>query len=167
MPRARSDAPIRPPTGLSSSSAPPWPGSPPRRSAPCSASWSWTSRTSAASGRASGAGGRPVRWPYSAVEGSAFYTDELASYNDLARSGKHVPIDHGETYADGAAHINGLEGFWSYAKGLHRPCHGVDREDFPTYLAEYEFRYNHRDDHLLTILFEAVIRPEISGDGSA
>jgi transposase len=85
------------------------------------------------------------------VKGSVFYTDEFTSYNDLARFGKHVPIDHGEEFADGAAHINGIEGFWSYAKRLHRLCHGVDRENFPLYLAEYEFRYNHRDEHLLTL----------------
>ena len=96
-----------------------------------------------------------------------FYTDEFDSYNDLERFGKHVPIDHRAEFADGAAHINGLEGFWSFAKGLHRPCHGVDREDFPTYLAEYEFRYNHRHDHLITILFEATIRPQLIKDGLA
>jgi len=81
--------------------------------------------------------------------------------SSLARLGKHVPIDHGEVFADGPAHINGIEGFWSYAKRLHRLCHGVDRENFPAYLAEYEFRYNHRDDHLLTILFDRLYKPEL------
>ncbi len=95
------------------------------------------------------------------VKGSVFYTDEFVSYNDLSRYGKHVPIDHGVEFADGEAHINGIEGFWSYAKRLHRLCHGVDRENFPVYLAEYEFRYNHRDDHLLTILFDRLYRPQI------
>ena len=95
------------------------------------------------------------------VKGSVFYTDEFTSYNDLSRFGKHVPIDHGEVFADGPAHINGIEGFWSYAKRLHRLCHGVDRENFPAYLAEYEFRYNHRDDHLLTILLDRLYKPEL------
>ena len=95
------------------------------------------------------------------VKGSVFYTDEFVSSNDLSRFGKHVPIDHGVEFADGAAHINGIEGFWSDAKRLHRLCHGVDRENFPVYLAEYEFRYNHRDDHLLTILFDRLYSPEL------
>ncbi len=95
------------------------------------------------------------------VKGSVFYTDEFASYNDLSHFGKHVPIDHGEEFADGPAHINGIEGFWSYAKRLHRLRHGVDRDNFPVYLAEYEFRYNHRDDHLLTILFDRLYKPEL------
>jgi transposase len=97
----------------------------------------------------------------STVKGSVFYTDEFTSYNDLSQFGKHVPIDHSEAYAQGPAHINGLEGFWSYAKGLHRPCHGVDRDNFPVYLAEYEFRYNHRDEHLLSILFDRLYKPEL------
>ena len=85
----------------------------------------------------------------STVKGSVFDTDEFVSYNGLSRFGKHVPIDHRAEFADGAAHSNGIEGFWSFAKRLHRLCHGVDRDNFPVYLAEYEFRYNHRDDHLL------------------
>ena len=103
----------------------------------------------------------------STVKGSVFYTDEFTSYNDLSRFGKHVPIDHGVEFADGVAHINGIEGFWSYAKRLHRLCHGVDRENFPVYLAEYEFRYNHRDEHLPTLLFEARILPQMRKDGLA
>jgi transposase len=88
-------------------------------------------------------------------------TDAFISYNDLSRFGKHVPVDHREGFADGEAHINGIEGSWSYAKRLHRLCHGVDRDNFPVYLAEYEFRYNHRDDHLLGLLFDRLCRPEI------
>ena len=134
---------------------------------------------------------RPGRWPYSAsrgsgsggvytvaaptgeketlmakiedatVKGSVFYTGEFTSDNNLSRFGKHVPIDHSESYADGPAHINGLEGFWSYAKGLHRPRRGVNRDNFPVYLAEYEFRYNHREEHLLTMLFDRLDSPEL------
>ena len=101
------------------------------------------------------------------VKGSVFYTDEFSSYNDLSRFGKHVPIDHGEVFADGPAHIKGIEGFRSYAKRLHRLCHGVDRDNFPLYLAEYEFRYNHREEHLPSILFEALILPQLQEEGLA
>ncbi len=101
------------------------------------------------------------------VKRSVYYTDEFTSYNDLSRLGKHVPIDHGEVFADGDAHINGIEGFWSYAKRLHRLCHGVDRENFPLYLAEYEFRYTHRAEHLPSIPFRAVILPQLQEEGLA
>lgn len=43
------------------------------------------------------------------VKGSVFYTDEFASYNDVKSHGKHVPINHKETFGAGAAHINGIE----------------------------------------------------------
>lgn len=95
------------------------------------------------------------------VKGSVFYTDEFTSYNDLEQFGKHVPINHQETFGVGAAHLNGIEGFWSFAKRLYRLCHGVARENFPLYLAEYEFRYNHRHESLLDILFEVLVRPGI------
>ena len=101
------------------------------------------------------------------VKGSVFYTDEFTSYNDVARYGKHVPVNHRETFGVGVAHINGIEGFWSFAKRLHRQVHGVDRDHFPLYLAEYMFRYNHRNDHLPTILFEALIYPQLREDGLA
>ncbi len=101
------------------------------------------------------------------VKGSVFYTDEFVSYNDLSRFGKHVPIDHGVGFADGPAHINGIEGFRSYAKRLHRPCHGVGRESFPVYLVEYEFRYNPREEHLPEILYKALILPQLIKEGLA
>lgn len=92
-------------------------------------------------------------------KGAVFDTDEFTSYNDLERFGKHVPINHRETYARGRDPINGIEGFWSYAKQLWRNCHGVDPDNLPLYLPEYEFRYNHREDHLPTILFDRLLRP--------
>jgi len=101
------------------------------------------------------------------VKGSVFYTDEFVSYNDVAQFGKQVPVNHQETFARGPAHLNGIEGFWSFAKRRYRQVHGVDREHFPLYLAEYEFRYNHRDEHLLTIRFEALIHPQLQEDGLA
>ncbi len=38
---------------------------------------------------------------------------------------------------------------WSHARRLNRLCYGVDRENVPTYLDRYEFRYNRRDEHPL------------------
>lgn len=93
------------------------------------------------------------------VKGSVFYTDEFTSYNDVKSHGKHVPVNHQETFGVGVAHINGIEGFWSFAKRLYRHVHGVDPENFPLYLAEYAFRYNHRGEHLLTLLFDRLYRP--------
>jgi transposase len=98
------------------------------------------------------------------VNGLVFYTDEFTSYNDVAQYGKYVRVNHQERFCVGPAHINRIEGFWSFAKRLYRQVHGVDRDHFPQYLAEYEFRSNHRNDHLPTIRFEALIHPQLRED---
>ncbi|WP_435022487.1 hypothetical protein TA3x_000249 [Tundrisphaera sp. TA3] len=94
-------------------------------------------------------------------------TGEFSGYDDLSRFGKHMPTDRGEVFADGPAHINGIEGFWSYAKRLHRLCHGADREKSPVYLAEYEFRCHHREEHPPGVLYRAPILPQLIRDGLA
>ncbi|HDZ62861.1 MAG TPA: DDE transposase, partial [Nitrospirae bacterium] len=51
-------------------------------------------------------------------------------------------------------YINGLEGFWSYAKERIMKFHGVSKEKFPLYLKEMEFRYNNRNNDIFTLLAE-------------
>jgi transposase len=97
-----------------------------------------------------------------AVKGAVFYTDDFVGYNDLHSFGKHLPINHRKVFANGRAHINGIEGFWSFAKQMFAKCHGVDPINFPLYLKEYEFRYNHRNEDLIQILFEHLISPKLT-----
>lgn len=97
-----------------------------------------------------------------AVKGAVFYTDEFTSYSDLQSFGKHLPVNHQKNFAHGSCHINGIEGFWSYAKQLFLKCHGVDPEHFPLYLKEYEFRFNHRNEDLIQILFDHLISDKYS-----
>ena len=47
-------------------------------------------------------------------------------------------------YVKGKTHINGLEGFSGYLK-RQLTSGGVRRERLPAYLAEYVWRYNHRE----------------------
>jgi transposase len=54
-------------------------------------------------------------------------------------------VDHGKRFSTGKVYINGLEGFWSYAKERLIKHHGVSKEKFPLYLKEMEFRYNNRN----------------------
>ena len=42
-------------------------------------------------------------------------------------------------------YINGIEGFWSYAKERLLKFHGVSKDNFIYYLKELEFRYSFRD----------------------
>jgi len=87
--------------------------------------------------------------------GSIVYTDKFKSYDTLMFCGyRHLRIDHGKLFASGKVYINGLEGFWSYAKERFIKFHGVSKEYFPLYLKEMEFRYNNRH----TILFHLIVR---------
>ena len=47
-----------------------------------------------------------------------------------------------------ALYINGIEGFWSFAKERLIRYHGISRERFPLYIKEMEWRYNNRVDTL-------------------
>ena len=77
--------------------------------------------------------------------GSIVYTDKFRSYDSLMFCGyRHLKIDHDKRFTSGKVYINGLEGFWSWAKERLIKHHGVSKENLPLYLKELEFRYNHR-----------------------
>jgi len=77
--------------------------------------------------------------------GAVVYTDKFKSYDSLMFCGyRHLKVDHGKYFSSGKVYINGLEGFWSWAKERFIKHHGVSKEHFPLYLKELEFRYNNR-----------------------
>ena len=85
--------------------------------------------------------------------GSIIYTDKFRSYDSLMFCGyRHLKIDHDMRFATGKVYINGLEGFWSWAKERLIKHHGVSKENFPLYLKELEFRYNHRHADIFDIV---------------
>ena len=89
--------------------------------------------------------------------GSIIYTDKFRSYDALMCCGyRHLRVDHGKRFSSGKVYINGLEGFWSYAKQRLAKFHGVSKEKFPLYLKEMEFRYNHRNQDLFELLVQNV-----------
>ena len=87
--------------------------------------------------------------------GSIVYTDKFRSYDTLMFCGyRHLRVDHGKCFASGKVYINGLEGFWSYAKERLAKFHGVSKEKFPLYLKEMEFRYNNRDKNIFNLVVQ-------------
>jgi transposase len=55
------------------------------------------------------------------LKGPVFYTDGWKSYASLEQYGKHNIIDHDKELVDvNHNHINGIEGFWSFAKERFR-----------------------------------------------
>lgn len=79
--------------------------------------------------------------------GSRVYTDENQSYRHLRSDYDHRTVNHGEKeYAkpDGTS-TNTVEGFFSILKrGVFGTFHSVSKHHLHRYLAEFEFRYNHR-----------------------
>jgi len=89
--------------------------------------------------------------------GSVVYTDKFRSYDSLMFCGyRHLKIDHKKLFSSGKVYINGLEGFWSWAKERLIKHHGVSKEHFPLYLKELEFRYNNRNNDLFDLIANSI-----------
>ena len=87
------------------------------------------------------------------------YTDEFHSYDRVAMAGyRHKRVQHSaKVYVNGDAHTNNIEGFWSLAKrGISGVYHAVSPKYLQTYLNEYAFRYNHRNDAVP--MFKLILR---------
>lgn len=86
-------------------------------------------------------------------KGSVYYTDTFRSYNSLKRLGKHHKVNHSKNMVNVKTknHINGIEGFWSFAKHILYNYRGVSKYHFPMYLKEVEYRFNHRKDNLFKL----------------
>ena len=75
---------------------------------------------------------------------SIVYTDCFSPYDALDVSEfHHVRINHGELFADGRNHINGIENFWNQAKRVLRKYNGIPKSSFFLFLKECEFRFNY------------------------
>ena len=80
--------------------------------------------------------------------GSIVCSDTFKSYTGVAARGYvHRLVKHDQQeFSDGQGnHINGLEGFWGYLKRMLAAKGGIRQERLPLYIAEYIWRYNHRN----------------------
>ena len=84
------------------------------------------------------------------VERSRVMTDQHPSYPGALSPefvDRHETVNHiiGE-YVRGEVHTNNLESFWSLLKrGIMGTYHNVSKKYLPLYLAEFQFRYNNRN----------------------
>lgn len=74
-------------------------------------------------------------------------TDQNVSYSNVGKKFPHSVINHAKgQYVVGAIHTNTIEGFWSILKrGVVGTYHKVSKKYLPLYVAEFEFRYNNRN----------------------
>jgi len=87
------------------------------------------------------------------------FTDEYAIYDRLGgRVNEHKRINHGaKVYVMGDVHTNTIEGFWSLVKrGIGGVYHQVSQKYLQSYLDEYSFRYNRRDQG--NLIFTSILK---------
>ncbi len=95
--------------------------------------------------------------------GSIVYTDKWRGYDSLIFSGyKHLKIDHEKRFARGNVYINGIEGFWSFAKERMMKYHGVSPEKFLYYIKEMEWRYNNRSKNLFDMIVDYMLGAKVT-----
>lgn len=94
-------------------------------------------------------------------KGSIVYTDKWHGYDSLIFNGyKHLSVDHSKMFAKGDVYINGIEGFWSFAKENMAKYHGVSPDKFLLYIKEMEWRYNNRNKDLFDLLLKYMLGVE-------
>jgi hypothetical protein len=74
-------------------------------------------------------------------------TDEYGGYRYLNALGlPHETVNHSEgEYVRGKVHAANLDSFWALLKrGIVGTYHNVSKKYLPLYLAESQFRHNHR-----------------------
>jgi transposase-like protein len=76
---------------------------------------------------------------------SILATDENQVYDDLTEYNRQAVMHSAKRYVVGAVHTNTIEGFWSiFKRGIMGSFHKVSAKYMPLYVAEFQFRYNHR-----------------------
>ena len=86
---------------------------------------------------------------------SVIHSDGWRGYNGLVDIGyaKHLRVDHGrDEFVRGHSHINGIEGFWGFAKSRLSRFRGMHKNTFYLHLKECEFRYNNRNENMYDLL---------------
>jgi transposase len=86
--------------------------------------------------------------------GTVVHSDGWRGYSGLVEIGYgHHRVDHGNNqFVHGKNHVNGIESFWSFGKRRLAKFNGISSQQFPTFLRETEFRFNHRHDNLYLLL---------------
>jgi transposase len=98
---------------------------------------------------------------------STIYTDEFVSYDGVKQVQRkdgqgnagyqHRRINHSsKVYVVEDIHTNSVEGFWSLIKrGIGGVYHSVSQKYLQTYLDEYSYRYNRRDQG--NLIFKSIL----------
>ena len=80
------------------------------------------------------------------LEGNTIHTDGWKAYDGLILNEyDHYRVYHSKNeFARGKSHVNGIEGFWSFAKRRFAKFNGLTNNNFYLHLRECEWRFNNR-----------------------
>lgn len=75
-------------------------------------------------------------------------TDQFRAYNILKKNNFiHLKVDHNKEYTNGNIHSNSIESFWAILKrGVYGIYHQISVKYLQSYVDEFCFRYNNRDE---------------------
>lgn len=78
--------------------------------------------------------------------------DVLHGHTVLRLRGEHITLGKDKAQRTGRSHLDGIDGFWSFARTWLHPYRSVPRQYFHLYLAEACFRYNHRNEDIKPLM---------------
>ena len=79
----------------------------------------------------------------------------------------HYRMHHSyDEFVQGAAHINGIESFWNFAKSRLHQFAGVAEYTLPLHLEEGGFRFNHRYQHPGKVLLKKFRQQPLKTDSA-
>jgi hypothetical protein len=82
------------------------------------------------------------------AEDAHIMTDEHRGYKSVGIIRKHDSVNHiKEEWVRGNVHTNSIENYWSlFKRGLIGSFHQVSVKHLERYMAEFDYRFNHRKD---------------------
>lgn len=92
-----------------------------------------------------------------APDDCTLYSDEWRAYDGLVNAGykHHYRVIHSaDNFANGRAHVNGIENFWGVAKTRLVRFRGIRKEKFYLHLKETEWRFNHRQENIYMLVLD-------------
>lgn len=84
--------------------------------------------------------------------GKIIYTDRFKQYAALLVGGNNLSSAYNIRHTDKGLFIDSSKGFWSFSKDWFRRLKGISPRNFPLYIKELEFRYNHKNEDIFPLL---------------
>ena len=93
------------------------------------------------------------------LEETILVTDEYKGYLGMKNLICHLSVNHQKTFAEGDVHTNTIESFWAILKrGMIGQFHKVSKKYLQTYLHEFEYRYNRRNQNTNDVFNNLLMR---------